>query len=179
MAWRAAPPPPGGGGRRGGAPQWAPVPRPAAGGAPRALPPPAEPPRDPRAGPGPAPPVGAHKNAFDVGHRPAEDSHPLALLQIGVEQRRKTGTHHASDRLDFLLRNHRPLVPSLAEDAHEPPRLADLDVAVLVQRIVEEEVAGEHRNVDPVSEAAATRPDFDRGKKGMRSEERRVGKECR
>src|SRR5262249_26435492 len=102
-----------------------------------------------------------------IGHRPAEDPYPLAGLQIGVRQRRKTGTHYPLDRLDLLPGNHRPLIPSLAEDAHEPPRLSDLDVAVLVQRIVEEEVAGEHRGPDSVPETAASRPDLECGKEGM------------
>jgi len=85
----------------------------------------------------------SQEDALDVRHRAADDPHALALFQIRVRSHRHPGIHHAADRLDLVGRHHGPPIPPVTENADEAPRFADLHVDVLIEHVVQEEVAGE------------------------------------
>src|SRR5213592_1500328 len=67
------------------------------------------------------------------------------------------------DRLDVLVRHHGPTRPRFTEDGHQAAGLPDFGVTVLVEGVMEEEVAGEHRGLDQPSLSGATRPHVDLG----------------
>jgi len=81
---------------------------------------------------------------------------------------RHPAIHHLADRLDFVWRHVGPSVPSVTENAHEAPRLANFSVAAPVERVVEEEVAREHRNPDAMAKVSASGPHLDRRQKRMK-----------
>src|SRR5436190_12247876 len=58
----------------------------------------------------------------------------------------QAGGGHAPDRLDLGRRHFGPPLPALTEDGDQTARLAHLDVAPLVEGVVQEDVAGEHRH---------------------------------
>jgi len=116
----------------------------------------------------------SQEDALDVRHRAADDPHALALFQIRVRSHRHPGIHHAADRLDLVGRHHGPPIPPVTENADEAPRFADLHVDVLIEHVVQEEVAGEHRDPDAAAEASASGPHLDRGQKRMKSLRRQL-----
>src|SRR5262245_28002448 len=58
--------------------------------------------------------------------------------------------HVVVDRLEAI--------PPLAQHAHDATRLDDLDMAVLVHRVMHEQVSGKQRRLDTMRQAAAGRP---------------------
>src|SRR2546428_1708155 len=68
----------------------------------------------------------AHEDAFHVGHRPAGDPHPLPFLQERIRQRREPAAHHPLDGVDLPRWHGRALLPAVAQDRHQAPRLAAL-----------------------------------------------------
>src|SRR3989442_742645 len=109
------------------------------------------------------------QNALDIDHRPADDPHALALLEIRVGPRRYSRAHDLADHLDFVRWHDGPAVPRAAENADEAAGSAHFHVAVFVEHVVEEQIAGEHRDPDLVAKPPAAGPDFDRRQERMKS----------
>ena len=109
------------------------------------------------------PGIAAHQDSLDVGHRPARDPHSLAFAEIRVRPGGEPAVQQPLDRLDVLVRHHGPTRPRFTEDGHQAAGLPDFGVAVLVEGVMEEEVAGEHRGLDQPSLSGATRPHVDLG----------------
>jgi hypothetical protein len=61
------------------------------------------------------------------------------------------------DRVDFLVGDGRQLRPAALEDAHDAARFEDFDVALLLHRVTQEQVAGKHRNRNDVALAVPAR----------------------
>ena len=97
-----------------------------------------------------------------------DDPHALALFQIRVRPHRHSGVHHPADRFDLVRRDDGPPVPTVTENTDEAPRFADLHVDMLVEHVVQEQVAREHRDPDAAAEASASGPYLDRGQKRMK-----------
>src|SRR5438309_7043263 len=102
-----------------------------------------------------------HQDALYVGERPASDADTLAFAQVRVRKHGEASLQRRLNRLDLIVRNLGQAVPSLSQDAHEPPHLAYLDVTRLVQRVAEEEVAGKHGDLDTMADAGTPRPYID------------------
>src|SRR5439155_25439635 len=96
-----------------------------------------------------------------VGERPPGDPHPLPFAEIRIGKDREAGVEESSDRLDFRLRHGVESVPALPEDAHQPPRLVDLEVARFVHRVIQEEVSPEQRDTRETPGSATSGPRLD------------------
>src|SRR5882724_2753234 len=117
---------------------------------------------------------GANENALQVRQRPAGDPNPLAFAQVGIGEGGYPGIEDPPDCFDLRVGNRRKSIPALAEDLHQSSRFQDLDVARLVQRAAEEDVARKHRNADEVPEPAAPRPLVDLRQEQVESHRRQL-----
>src|SRR5947208_7785813 len=104
---------------------------------------------------------GPNEDALHVGHGPAGDAHALPFLQEGVGQRRQPAVHDPLDGVDLARRHRRATLPAVAEDRHQAPRLAHFDIAPLVQRVVQEQIAREHRHPADAAPARPPRPQLE------------------
>src|SRR6267143_6775901 len=110
----------------------------------------------------------SQQDTLDVSHRTSDDPHALALFQIWVGARRYPGAHSSADRLDLVRRYDGPPVPRITKDRNNASGLADFHVGVLVEGLVEKQVAGEHRDSYAAADVRMPGPDFDGGQKGMK-----------
>src|SRR5207302_6306366 len=104
-----------------------------------------------------------------VGARPPGDPHPLPFPEIGIGKDREAAMEEFSDRLDFRIGHGVEMVPALPEDAHQPPRLVDLEVARFVHRVVQEEVSPEQRDARETPDSATSGPRLDGGKERVKA----------
>src|SRR5207245_526341 len=65
-----------------------------------------------------------------------------------------------ADRLHLGAWHHGPLIPALSENGHEASRLADLDIGPLVERVMQEEIAGKQRDAARPPYRTPSGPDF-------------------
>src|SRR2546428_19901 len=113
--------------------------------------------------------VHADQDALHVGEWSPGDAHPLPLPEIRVGKDRVAGVEKSLDRLDLRIRDDGELVPALPEDAHQPARLVDLEIACLVHRVAQEEIAPEHRDARAAPDPAAARPRLDDGEEQIKA----------
>src|SRR5207249_7353689 len=81
----------------------------------------------------------------------------------------KLSLHHLLDCFDLRIRDHCQTVTPIAQDADQLPCLENLDVAVQLHGMVEEQVAGKHGNGDVVPHPAPSGPGLDLGEKRLKS----------
>ena len=97
------------------------------------------------------------------------DSDPLSLPQIWVRLDGQAGSMYFLNCHDLALRNYCQAIPRFAQNFHETPRLAQLDVTVAVDDMAKEEVTRKHGNVGPMPEAVASGPDSDHRQEQVKS----------
>src|SRR5438093_1290006 len=105
----------------------------------------------------------ADENALHVRHRTVHDAHTLALTEVRVRGDWQARLHQPLDRFDLAIGHHGPLLPTVAEDGHEAARLAHLRVAPLVEGMLQEDVAREHRRAIPATHTSAPGPHVEAG----------------
>src|SRR5436189_254732 len=100
--------------------------------------------------------LGAHADdhPLDVGERPTRDTHALPFAEIRVGEDREAGVNEPFNVLDLRIRDGVESVPALSEDAHEPARLVDLEVARPVHHVAQEEVSSEQRDAREAPDSA-------------------------
>src|SRR5437867_6624623 len=109
--------------------------------------------------------LGAHADdhPLDVGERRTRDTHALRLAEIRVGEDREAGVNEPFNVLDLRIGDGVESVPALSEDAHEPARLVDLEVARLVHHVAQEEVSSEQRDAREAPDSAPSAPRLDGG----------------
>src|SRR5437867_524005 len=110
-----------------------------------------------------------HQEAFDTFERPAGDPHALTFTEIRVRCHRKAGIDERLQSFDLAVRNRAESVPTLAEETNNAARFDDVEIRILVDALIEKNVAGEHRNADRMTHATATAPDADLGKEDIQT----------
>jgi hypothetical protein len=71
------------------------------------------------------------------------------------------GGSQALDGVDLLVGNLRETIPSFPQHAHEPSHAANLQIRRLVERMVDEQLAGEHWHPNEMLDASAAGPHVD------------------
>src|SRR5438093_12937097 len=100
----------------------------------------------------------ADDHPLDVGEWPTRDTHPLPFPEIWIGKNREAGADEFLNCLDLRIGDRVESVPALPEDAHEPARLVDLEIARLVHRVAQEEIAPEHRDPREAPDSAPSGP---------------------
>src|SRR5213593_4618980 len=115
-----------------------------------------------------------HQEAFDTFERPAGDPHALTFTEIRVRCHRKAGIDERLQSFDLAVRNRAESVPTLAEKTNNAARFDDVEIRILVDALVEKNVAGEHRNADRMTHATAPAPDTDLRQKDVQTLRRQL-----
>src|SRR5205823_5671364 len=115
--------------------------------------------------------LGAHTdhNPLDVGERPTRDTHALPFPEIWIGKDREAGRDEFLNGLDLRIGDGVEAVPALPEEAHEPARLVDFEVARLVHRVAQEEIAREHRDAREAPDSAPSGPRLDGGEEQVKA----------
>src|SRR5438876_378566 len=101
-------------------------------------------------------------DALYVRKRSTRDAHALPSAQIGVRHHRGPTRDDLPDRFDLGVRDDGELVPAVAENAHQPARLAEREIAGLVDGMTKEHVATEERYAHEASGTATPAPRLNR-----------------
>lgn len=100
----------------------------------------------------------SHEEPLETGQWPLGDPRALSLSQEGIGLRCKIGGSKLLDCGDLLVGDWRKPVPALSKNPDDPSCTHDLDVAALVDRMVHEEVTGEHGMRQEPPATASPRP---------------------
>src|SRR2546425_3315786 len=87
--------------------------------------------------------VRSDENSLHARERPPLDAKPLPLLEILVWQHAAAGAKELLDGLDLRVTQGQQPIPPLTEDPQKAAFFADLQVALLVHRMTQEEVSSE------------------------------------
>src|SRR5262249_38580255 len=85
----------------------------------------------------------------------------------GIRTHRQPTILHALDRVDLDVRDDREMVPSLSQHIDYTADFAHLEIAGLVDRMAEKQIAGKHGDTDQTSDARAPGPRGDLGEKDV------------
>src|SRR5437016_5580640 len=111
--------------------------------------------------------IRSHEDPLYVGEGAASDTHPLPLPKVRVGEDRNAGLDESLNRLDFCIGDGVESIPALTDHAHEPACLADLEVARLVHRVAQEEIAPEQRDARAMPHPATSGPRLDGGEERL------------
>ncbi len=112
------------------------------------------------------------QHPLDIGQRAADDPHPLAVPKVGVGKDREASPKDLPNGTDITVGDDVQPIPPLTEDANETPRLADFQVAGLVDRVAEEDIPSEQRNTRDEPDPTAPAPGIDGRQKHLEPQTR-------
>jgi hypothetical protein len=126
--------------------------------------------------------VNRHNQQATVGSSVEEDAlqpsqhtlrnpYPVAGMEDLIGDRRGLDARQmeSSNCLDLGLRNDGEPIPSISQDLDEPAGFLELQVAIWVSTVMEEEVTGKQGDDRPMPDAILAAPDFLLGKKDLES----------
>jgi hypothetical protein len=111
------------------------------------------------------------ENALQTGEHALRYPHPVAGMEnlIGDRHGLHASQVESSNRLDLGLRNDGEPLPSVSQDLDEPAGFLDLQVAIRVSTVMEEEVPGKQGDDRPMPDAILAAPYFSLGQKDLES----------
>lgn len=89
---------------------------------------------------------GPKQDPLGTCQQPVCESDSLSLPKIWMRPDREAGIMYLLDGHDLVLRNYCQAIPRFAQNLHEAPRLAQLDITSAVHGMVKEQVTRKHGN---------------------------------
>ncbi len=106
--------------------------------------------------------IASDHDPLHVRERPTRDAHALSPAQIGMRHHGGPTGDNLPDRFDLGVGDDGELIPAVAENAHQPARLAEREIAGFVDGMTKEHIATEERHAHEASSAATPAPRLDR-----------------